>query len=186
MMRFTPRMISFFAAVMLAGLAGVGLGRLRANAAKGSKESPVVVRSAGAGIGPIRRRGARSERFRQSGAGVRFAGHRVVYDIKSSQTIRGINIAGTLSFATDRDTRLDVGLIKIQAGDEYSEQGFDCEAHLRRRSGRSASCGGGNFRAAREPQHTALIRLVYIDAMDRNSCPAIVCCAGRMIFIAPC
>src|SRR5262245_9274410 len=39
------------------------------------------------------------------------AGHRVVYDVHSEQLIRGLNIAGTLHFATDRDTRLDVGLV---------------------------------------------------------------------------
>ena len=67
------------------------------------------------------------------GAGARVlirAGHRIVYDVKSDASIRGINVAGTLTFAPDRDTRLDVGLIKIQAGDEYSEEGFDCDAHL--------------------------------------------------------
>ena len=37
-----------------------------------------------------------------------------------------INVAGALRFATDRDTRLDVGLIKVQATDQYGEEGFDC------------------------------------------------------------
>jgi hypothetical protein len=31
-------------------------------------------------------------------------------------------------------------------------------------------------------RHTALIRLVYVPGMDKESCPAIVCCAGRMDF----
>src|SRR5262245_7868552 len=34
-------------------------------------------------------------------------GHRIVYDVKSDEAIRGIHISGTLSFAPDRDTRLD-------------------------------------------------------------------------------
>ena len=59
-------------------------------------------------------------------------GHVVTYDLQSDQAIRSIHVAGTLSFAADRDTRLDVGLIKIQAGDEASEDGFDCDAHLPR------------------------------------------------------
>ena len=29
---------------------------------------------------------------------------------------------------------------------------------------------------------TALIRLHYVEGMDRQSCPAIVCCGGRMDF----
>ncbi len=57
-------------------------------------------------------------------------GHRVEYDVKSDGVIRSIHVAGTLSFARDRDTRLDVGLIKIQPGDDASEDGFDCDAHI--------------------------------------------------------
>jgi hypothetical protein len=30
--------------------------------------------------------------------------------------------------------------------------------------------------------HKAIVRLVYVDGMDRDSCPAIVCCGGRMDF----
>src|SRR5262249_90120 len=48
------------------------------------------------------------------GAGARVlirTGHRVVYDVQSDVVIRAVNVAGTLSFAADRDTRLDVGLI---------------------------------------------------------------------------
>src|SRR6202030_1640438 len=66
------------------------------------------------------------------GAGARVqvrTGHTVTYDVSSDQAIRLIHVAGTLRFAPDRDTRLDVGLIKIQAGDDASENGFDCDAH---------------------------------------------------------
>src|SRR5262245_44051150 len=51
-------------------------------------------------------------------------GHLVVYDVKSDQAIRSVHVAGTLSFARDRDTRLDVGLIKVQPGDDAGEDGF--------------------------------------------------------------
>src|SRR5260370_24409933 len=57
-------------------------------------------------------------------------GHTVVYDLKSDQAIRSIHVAGTLTFASDRDTQLNVGLIKIQPGDDASEDGFDCDAHV--------------------------------------------------------
>ena len=33
-----------------------------------------------------------------------------------------------------------------------------------------------------DAKHTALIRLHYVDGMDKESCPAIVCCGGRMDF----
>ena len=57
-------------------------------------------------------------------------GHRVVYGIKNEKPFRAIHIGGTLSFDPDRDTVLNVGLLKIQAGESTSEEGFDCEAHV--------------------------------------------------------
>ena len=57
-------------------------------------------------------------------------GHTVVYDVDAGRTIRSIHVAGVLDFDPDRDTRLDVGLIKIQAGDDASEDGFDCDEHV--------------------------------------------------------
>ena len=47
-------------------------------------------------------------------------GHLVTYDTRTEAAIRSIHVAGTLRFDPDRDTRLDVGLIKIQAGDDAS------------------------------------------------------------------
>ena len=113
------------------------------------------------------------------------AGHAVVYDVDSDAVIRSIHVAGTLAFAPDRDTRLDVGLIKIQAGDDASEDGFDCEAH---QAGPVAGAAPGRALEVGTPdrpigrEHTATIRLAYVDGMDRQTCPAIVCCGGRMDF----
>ncbi len=60
------------------------------------------------------------------------AGHTVRYDLVSNQAIRSIHIAGTLAFAPDRDTELCAGLIRIEAGEKLSADGFDCTAHLMR------------------------------------------------------
>ena len=95
--------------------------------------------------------------------------------------IRGINIAGTLTFATNKVTLLNVGLIKIQAGDVYSEEGFDCEEHMTMpdpAKPRPALLIG----TADYPINfgkTAHIRLHYVEGMNKESCPAIVCCGGR-------
>lgn len=111
-------------------------------------------------------------------------GHAVVYDVASDEVIRSIHVAGKLAFAPDRDTRLTVGLIKIQAGDDASEDGFDCEGH-------QAEPVAGGARPALEVgtpdrpivrEHTTLIRLAYVEGMDRQTCPAIICCGGRMDF----
>ena len=110
--------------------------------------------------------------------------HSVTYDLRSDQVIRSVHVAGTLRFANDRDTRLDVGLIKIQPGDDASEDGFDCDAH-------AAELAPGQPRPVLEvgtsdrpidTTHTALIRLTQVKGLDKQSCPAIVCCGGRMDF----
>lgn len=118
------------------------------------------------------------------GAGSRVlirAGHRIEYDRKSDAVIRGINIAGTLAFAPDKDTLLNVGLIKIQPGEEYSEEGFDCDSHMAMREAdrpRPALLVGTPERAI-AAGHQAVIRLHYLAGMNRESCPAIICCGGR-------
>src|SRR5262249_58547746 len=43
--------------------------------------------------------------------------------------------------------------------------------------------GGGAGRGGPGgPRHRALLRLVYSPGMDKESCPAVVCCGGRMDF----
>ncbi|MBI1832394.1 MAG: G8 domain-containing protein, partial [Planctomycetes bacterium] len=123
------------------------------------------------------------------GAGARVQireGHIVIYDGNSTSVIRFIHVAGTLSFAPNQDTCLNVGLIKIQAGEDASENGFDCDAHP---PVANAPGSPQKVRPALEvgtptnpidAKHTALIRLHYIDSTDKNSWPAIVCCGGRM------
>ncbi len=109
-------------------------------------------------------------------------GHVVVYDRNSDEAVRSIHIGGTLSFAPDRDTRLDVGLIRIQAGEECTEEGFDCDAHLTEPDQPRPALEVGSPDRPIDAKHTATIRLVYFDGMDKQSCPAIVCCGGRMDF----
>lgn len=120
-----------------------------------------------------------------SGAKVQVrAGHAVVYDVNSDRAIRSIHVAGTLRFATDRDTRLDVGLIKIQPGDDASENGFDCDAHAvpDAHDAQRPALEVGTAERPIESGHVARIRLVVFDGMDPQSCPAIACCGGRMDF----
>lgn len=123
---------------------------------------------------------------RVPGAGARVQirpGHRVRYDVSSEQVVRSIHVAGTLSFAPDRDTRLEVGLIKIQAGEDASENGFDCDAHLPAASpGPRPALEVGTADRPVEGGKRALIRLHAQPGLDPKSCPAIVDCGGRMEF----
>jgi hypothetical protein len=149
-----------------------------------------------AGDAPVLIRSARSGRWSETStwdggklpaAGARVqirSGHTVTYDLQSDRVIRSIHVAGSLRFASDQDTRLDVGLIKIQSGDDASEDGFDCDAH-------AADVPAGQPRPVLQvgaPDHpidagrTARIRLTYVSGLDKASCPAIVCCGGQMDF----
>ena len=92
---------------------------------------------------------------------------------QSDAAVRSIHVAGTLRFAPDRDTRLDVGLIKIQAGDDASENGFDCDAHVgRARRRRSRGRRWRSARADRPDRRRStppLIRLAYVDGHGQGS-----------------
>jgi uncharacterized protein (TIGR03067 family) len=110
------------------------------------------------------------------------AGHAIAYDVKSDEAIRSLHVAGTLTFARDRDTVLTVGLIRIQAGDDASEDGFNCDVHLsppdpdRPRPALEIGTPNDPIPAGR----TAVIRLGLVEGLDKESCPAIVCCGGRL------
>ncbi|MGC4003781.1 MAG: G8 domain-containing protein [Pirellulales bacterium] len=111
-------------------------------------------------------------------------GHRVRYDVESKDVVRMIQIAGSLEFAADRDTLLNVGLIKIINNEDLTEQGFDCHGHFEKlESGkRRAELLVGTANAPIPANKRAVIRLHYVAGMNKESCPAIVCCGGRMEF----
>jgi hypothetical protein len=116
------------------------------------------------------------------GARVQIAsGHVVTFDVKTDAVIRSIHVAGTLRFDPRCDTRLDVGLIKIQAGDDASESGFDCENHVMAPDPADArpALEVGTPDEPIGAEHTAVIRLTAVPGLDAEECPAIVCCGGR-------
>mgnify|MGYP003340541784 FL=1 len=112
------------------------------------------------------------------------AGHRVLYDVQADVVIRGINVSGTLAFTRERNTRLNVGLLKIQPGDQYSEDGFACDAHLPETKANTAlpALEVGTQSEPIPAGITALIRLHHVEGLGKESCPAIVACRGRMEF----
>jgi hypothetical protein len=127
------------------------------------------------------------EGARVPGAGARVqvrSGHTVTYDVASDAPVRSIHVAGTLRFDADRDTRLNVGLIKIQAGNDASENGFDCDAHAAAAAteamGPRPAFEVGTADHPIDAARSAVIRLVSIEGMDPETCPAIVCCGGRL------
>lgn len=131
------------------------------------------------------------------------AGHAVTYDVRSDVVLRSLHIAGALVFAPDRDTELNVGLIKIQHGETLDENGFDCLPHPKNGNDQAVSAASASLLGLSAPclccegkptllvgtpeqpiaaGKIAKIRLHYLDGMDKESCPAIICCGGRMDF----
>ena len=158
-------------------------------AARGAEPGADLIQSARSGAWSAP---ATWESGKVPGAGARVqirSGHTVTYDMQPGKEIRppavrSIHVAGVLTFARDRDTLLRVGLIKIQPGEDASENGFDCDAH-------TPDLKPGELRPSLEvgtpnepipARHTATIQLVHFQGMDKESCPAIVCCGGRMDF----
>lgn len=109
-------------------------------------------------------------------------GHRVEYDIESRDVFRAIHVSGELRFTRKGSTRLEAGLIKIAPGNDVSEEGFDCE-HLAEVEARpQAALVVGTSAEPIPAEFQALIRLHHLDGMNPETCPAIVCCGGRMEF----
>jgi hypothetical protein len=110
---------------------------------------------------------------------------KVLYDVDSPAVIRYLQVAGVLSFARDRSTTLNVGVITIQANQEYAETSFDCHAaddddHGGPAPGVRAALEVGTPRDPIPHPHTARIRLHFTAGMEKKDGPAIVCCDGRM------
>ncbi len=109
-------------------------------------------------------------------------GHAISYDLQTDKPFRSIHVAGRLGFVPSKTTRLDVGLIKIQAGDDASESGAGCEAHAMRPAPHAErpALEVGTPEHPISPDHTATIRLWAVPGLDPEETPAIVCCGGRM------
>jgi hypothetical protein len=108
--------------------------------------------------------------------------HRVVYDVASDAVIRAVHVAGALSFANDRDTKLTVGVLNITPGDAFVEDSaMNCHADATPKASATVpTLEIGTADAPIPANHTATIRLAYVDGLDKDSYPALVTCGGRI------
>jgi hypothetical protein len=111
-------------------------------------------------------------------------GHHVTYDVDSKDVIRLVQVAGTLDFAKDRNTRLEVGLLTVLPVESPTEEGFDCHVvpEAPQPGVSPPALIVGRPEAPIVKGCTALIRLHLVEGLDKESCPAIICCGGRMEF----
>ncbi len=115
-------------------------------------------------------------------------GTTVRYDVTSSAVLRLVQVVGVLEFARDRDTELNVGLLKIQNSDACRENGFACDFHGVNEAG-EPQIGPSSRRPALivgtpenpiPPDRTAKIRLHFVEGMNADDAPALACCSARM------
>jgi G8 domain-containing protein len=111
-------------------------------------------------------------------------GHTIVYDADSSDALRMIHVAGTLTFSREKSTLLVVGLLKIEPGETTIEDGFDCHDEPGDRPtlpiGVSQPALEIGTRASPIPAGVkATIRLRHFAGTNSEVLPAIICCGGR-------
>jgi hypothetical protein len=115
-------------------------------------------------------------------------GTTVRYDVASPDVIRMIQVVGTLDFARDRNTELNVALLKVQNSDTCSESGFACDFRGVNKAGEPGDAPSGGMPAMligtpQNPipaEYSARIRLHYLPGMNKDDAPAIACCSARM------
>ena len=108
-------------------------------------------------------------------------GHVVTYDVASSAALRLLHIAGTLTFSREKDTLLDVGLIKIEPGETTSEDGFNChdEAPSQPAGAAVPVLEIGTLASPIPDGVKATIRLRHFKGTNAETLPAIIACGGR-------
>ena len=109
------------------------------------------------------------------------SGHAVTYDVDSGAALRMLHVAGTLTFSREKNTLLDVGLIKIEPGDTTTEGGFNChdEAPALPASGAMPVLEIGTAAAPIPDGVKATIRLRHFQGTNAETLPAIIACGGR-------
>jgi hypothetical protein len=112
-------------------------------------------------------------------------GTQVEYDVQAKEVVRLVQVVGTLSFARDKSTELNVGVVTIQHSDVCTEQGFACEfegaaAGPKTPANEWPTLLVGTLDNPIPAEHTARIRLHFLEGFNKDDAPAIACCSGRM------
>ncbi len=142
---------------------------------------PVKFDAVSAKSGPWSEAATWGGRMPQPGERVQIkAGHTVTYDVEATAALRLIHVAGTLTFSRSKNTRLEVGLLRITPGDACSEDGFDCHDDAPLVKGDAVpGLEIGTPEAPIPAGVTAVIRLRHFEGMNPETLPAIVACGGR-------
>jgi hypothetical protein len=165
-----------------ASMRGLGISLLLLGTALAAAAEPQIIRSSGSGKW--------SDKGTWEGGKIPYAGdrvqirsgHEVIYDTDSDAAIRVVHVAGALRFAPDMDTRLCVGLLRIEAGEAWKEGAIHCH-DLPPEPDPNVTLPTLEIGSAEHPVEAArkaIVRLVHFEGDDPECLPAIVCSAGRM------
>ncbi|MDX2165614.1 MAG: G8 domain-containing protein [Deltaproteobacteria bacterium] len=109
-------------------------------------------------------------------------GHEVVFDVVEPGVIRSIALGGTLGFARDRDTELNVGLVTIYGAGQVpvpdDVDAGDAHAHHAPVAGVGGALEVGTPALPIPAPFTARIRLHAVEGMDPSAAPALICRPG--------
>ena len=109
------------------------------------------------------------------------AGHRVRFDSKSSPIIPLIHVEGALVFARDKDTELNVAVLKV--GGRVASRSGVADVHDHKMRPITARLEVGTPDDPIPPEFEARIRLHYLDGLDKSEAPLLTCRpGGRMDF----
>jgi hypothetical protein len=102
-----------------------------------------------------------------------------MYDVESREALRVVHVSGTLTFSREKNTLLEVGLLRVAPGETCSEDGFDCHDEAPSADGARPALEIGTAEKPIPAGVTATIRLRYFEGMNAETLPAIVACSGR-------
>lgn len=108
--------------------------------------------------------------------------HVITYDANSSDALRMIHVAGTITFSREKSTLLVVGLLKIEPGEVATEDGFGCDVvstHHSHESLAQPTLEIGTLASPIPADITANIRLKHFPGTNTETLPAIISCGGR-------
>ena len=112
------------------------------------------------------------------------AGHEVIFNIESSNTIRTLLVNGTLDFSTTRNTRMIASLIVISENPDFNVDNDSCSHN---HSGGHQHGVGAAFRVGTVENPipagvNATVTLKYVSGLDQNCAPGIIAHGGAMEF----
>ncbi len=114
------------------------------------------------------------------------AGHEVIYDVESAAVIRSVQVSGALVFSRDRNTELNVAVLRVGGGGGSGVEDVHDHDHTAPEMAHGDKPARFEVGTPDRPIPagvTARIRLHYLEGLDKEEAPVLTCRpGGRMDF----